>query len=506
MVGTAQGHSPPPGYPPYAVYPYPPEPEFGENFFKWVSRLSQLVVVGGAILFGACLVTPETFANILTDYKARLETRRKDKILSTLSQVKLFLQDPYEEETQNLANTRVTVVAPPDEGIPSPSTAERKDTKLDTLALLDGILEPDTMVQHIGQGEMYHHEITDDIERIVNEAPIRRYGVLMGGRGSGKTQLLRRIAHGKPYVAFVSFNLVSSTNSLVDAIAEEVGFDFEDWTERLLQSYLFRTQVREVMTPLDKLAFLLDEIEEACQKLKFDPENKHTKHRALLIFDDVNKFDVSDPTSRKALTMLFNAASKWAREDTALIFFTVSNKMFAQEYGKLIKRDVLGNCKVYSVNQLAPREAAHFLHKTINPPPTPSELNHIISSLGTRINDLRHIAEERAQGEMTIQELVEQEIKLCTEEVRHLLSALEYTSPQQRETLGQFLDIIAREGRTTREKARSMGVLDLVEDLVEEDVIGCRGLAGLEFGSRRIAEAWKRLREKERSERWWKFW
>lgn len=44
----------------------------------------------------------------------------------------------------------------------------------------------------------------------------------MGGRGSGKTLMLKRVAEGKPYVAYIPFGLVSSVNSMVDIIAEEV--------------------------------------------------------------------------------------------------------------------------------------------------------------------------------------------------------------------------------------------------------------------------------------------
>ena len=51
----------------------------------------------------------------------------------------------------------------------------------------------------------------------------------------------------------------------------------------------------------------VQEIEEACLNLKFDPQNRETKHRPMFIFEDVNKFDVADMTSRKAVQMLFNA-------------------------------------------------------------------------------------------------------------------------------------------------------------------------------------------------------
>lgn len=49
------------------------------------------------------------------------------------------------------------------------------------------------------------------------------------------------------------------------------------------------------------------EIEEACLSLKYNPDNIVKKDRALLIFDDVNKFDLSEADSKKAVKMLFNA-------------------------------------------------------------------------------------------------------------------------------------------------------------------------------------------------------
>lgn len=90
--------------------------------------------------------------------------------------------------------------------------------------------------------------------------------------------------------------------------------------------------------------------------------------------------DMDDPPSRKALRMLFNAANKWAREDTAQVIFTCSDKMYGQvsgytasccllfwrpsliscstrlqTLGKVIRREVLDNAKVYIVGHLHPK-------------------------------------------------------------------------------------------------------------------------------------------------------
>ncbi|KAJ3051261.1 hypothetical protein HK102_012099 [Quaeritorhiza haematococci] len=150
--------------------------------------------------------------------------------------------------------------------------------------------------------------------------------------------MLQRIASNKKYVAFISLALTCSVQSVVDEISEQgsggkggvVGYDFDDWTERLLQSYLVKGMTTTTQTPaLDKLSFLLDEIEGACEQLKYSPDNK-SLHRAVLIFDGIDHMDLQDDNQRKALGMIFNAANKWAQEDLALVLFTLSDRMYGQ--------------------------------------------------------------------------------------------------------------------------------------------------------------------------------
>ncbi|KAJ3044762.1 hypothetical protein HK097_001375, partial [Rhizophlyctis rosea] len=490
---------------------------------------------------------------MMSDYKIRLENRRKDKIIETISQVKLFLSEPvsqipHGDHTHSTVtplkgkgvkhgHARVTFV-PPDSK--SSSKDKEKPQALDEILQDENASPKPVQSSNPIDGGIYHAQIATDMEEALVRSPIRRYAVLMGGRGSGKTQLLRRIANGKPYVGYMSFDLVSSVDSMVDVFAEEVGFDFDDWTERLLSSYIFKTAISKHTAPLDRLAFLLDvslppefavhttssikgkaylcsdsqEIEEACLNLKFDPANRETKHRPMFIFEDVNKFDVADVTSRKAVQMLFNAASKWASEDTALVLFTVSNKMFAQEYGKLIKRDVLEHCKLYSINHLAPQEATHFLTTNLNPPPSPTDTSLIIDKIGTRINDLKRLVEERVRNpRLDVPRLVEEEITDASQEISRVLSSVEngfypstitstpslptsspcthchppkltiQTPQQTRQSVVKFLDQLQKDGTVPVEVARGLGVSEgVLAALVEEDVVAYSGLKGLEFG------------------------
>ncbi|KAJ3038879.1 hypothetical protein HDV00_012800 [Rhizophlyctis rosea] len=557
-------------------YDQQPPAEFGDRFFLWVSRISQVVVLGGVLgtcrgatapeelafmngippwltsvdrlhtpVLAICIATPETVGNMMQDYKLRLERRRKDKIIDTISGVKLFLEEPNSEHQSDTAASKKgktkhghARVALKNFVFPEKDKEKDKPQVLDEILQEEGKPPKEDDLSMLDVDGIYHHQIAHDMETALVRTPIRRYAVLMGGRGSGKTQLLKRIANGKPYVAYMTFDLVSSVDSMVDLFAEEVGFDFDDWTERLLSSYIFKTALSKHMTPLDRLSFLLDEIEEACLNLKFDPQNRESKHRPLFIFEDVNKFDVSDVTSRKAVQMLFNAASKWASEDTALVLFTVSNKMFAQEYGKLIKRDVLEHAKVYSINHLAPKEAAHFLTNNMHPAPSPEETSNIISRLGTRINDLRRLAEERTRNPKSpLPKLINEEISDAADEITRVLSAVEVSTPYNpshqayntatpccpnhtsypppmtstmngKEKVAaavKFLDMIERDGCVSMEVARGLGVADVIGVLVEEDVVAYKGLAGVEFGSKRMEEGWRKWKMHERF-KWWMAW
>jgi hypothetical protein len=74
--------------------------------------------------------------------------------------------------------------------------------------------------------------------------------------------------------------------------------------ERILQSYFLKTKSADDYLQTDKLAFLLHEIELACKRLKHHPDNLHGD-RAILIFDDINRMDLTKPDSRIAVCSSF---------------------------------------------------------------------------------------------------------------------------------------------------------------------------------------------------------
>lgn len=142
----------------------------------------------------------------MSAYKTRLEHRRQQKILTTLSQPKLFLDEPIDYNP-----------------LPLPASAASAITDI-----IDDLTSPPpslSAISSVGHDGVYHVNVAHDIQNGLVGSPIRRYGVLMGGRGSGKTLMLKRVADGKPYVAYVPFGLVSSVNSMVDTIAEEVSVE-----------------------------------------------------------------------------------------------------------------------------------------------------------------------------------------------------------------------------------------------------------------------------------------
>lgn len=62
--------------------------------------------------------------------------------------------------------------------------------------------------------------------------------------------------------------------------------------------------------------------------------------------------DLNDPQMQKAVRMLFNAAHKWAREDTAQVIFTFSDSTL-KSLEKIVRRDVLEFARVFEVGGLS---------------------------------------------------------------------------------------------------------------------------------------------------------
>ncbi|RUP50516.1 hypothetical protein BC936DRAFT_138782 [Jimgerdemannia flammicorona] len=467
------------------------QPGTSFSFTDALTTISQVILIGttATIIFAAFV--PEKISDRLSNYKSRLTERRHEKML------------------QHMASNRPYISA----------TMSHKHSK----TISDG--KEDVEISNIvSYDQIYHWGIAKDMENVLFTAPIVRYGILSGSIGSGKSRLMRRLAVDRPYMAFLSMGLISGVKSLVDALSEEVGYDFDDWTERMLSSYFFNGQGSDTSTPLDKLAFLLDEIEEACWKLKYDPANSSTQNRPVLIFDDIDMLDMDDPPSRKALRMLFNAANKWAREDTAQVIFTCSDKTYGQTLGKSIRREVLDNAKVYTVGHLHREAAERFLKEHLHRQPTPSELRLVLAVLGTRIGDLLRVCEEANKNGKSLGDLVEEELATGMSEVARALtdvttSLTGNTGAAKLNSLLRYLDARAaiypnpRGGdgpaarfdsaistRDTWAQARKAGVTELLEKLMAQDMIGYDG----DFDSERVRNAYRRYRGLDKKKSWFR--
>ncbi|KAJ1567081.1 hypothetical protein HK405_007256 [Cladochytrium tenue] len=348
------------------------------NVADFLTLLSQGILIGstGLLIFSA--VYPEAVSRQLEDYKARLTDRRHQRMLS-------FMQThrPY-----------IT-------GSASPASDSAASPNPDAYA-----------------SEIYHDECAADMRGILFGS-LKQFGIVVGPPGSGKSHLLRRLAGEQPYYAFLSLGLVSGVRSLVDALSEELGYDFDDWAERMLSSYLFNGTSGSFQDQTDKLAFLLDEFEEACWSLKYDDAHAHTTAAPVLVLDDVDSLDFDDPGIRKAVRMLIHAANKWAREETCKVIFTMSDTTLAKKIQPLVGKDVLDASRLYEVGDLTPDAADRFLDAhlphtdatTVTPAPLISSraaaaaakrrarsIADVRATVGTRIGPLAALCDETARA------------------------------------------------------------------------------------------------------------
>ncbi|KAJ3291237.1 hypothetical protein HK104_006225 [Borealophlyctis nickersoniae] len=342
-----------------------------------LTAASQMILIGSTAVLIVCACNPERVIEKLAEYKERLTTRRHLKMLEHLSSTRLHLTAapacPADDEERTDQDDDV-------------------DAKETAAMALNGV---------------YHTDVARDVKSLLFEAPVIRYGIITGAKGTGKSWLVRRLTAEEPYVAVLSMGLVNGVKSMVDELGEEVGYDFDDWTERMLQSYFLSGGSNPVATtPSDRLAFLLDEMEEASWKLKYDPANATTQHRPIFVFDDIDALDLDDAPTRKALRMLFNAASKWAREDTAQVIFTCGIQMHREILGTIVRREVLDNAKVFHVDSLPPEQADRFLIDHLTATPSPSDLRLVREKLGTRIGRLIRTCEESNKSHRPIPAII----------------------------------------------------------------------------------------------------
>ncbi|KAJ3065570.1 hypothetical protein HDU98_011072 [Podochytrium sp. JEL0797] len=369
--------------------------------------------------------------------------------------------------------------------------------------------------------QVYHDEVADDARKMLFQPPILRFGIITGPAGSGKSRLMRTLAHEQPYFAFLSFGLTSSTKSIVEELSEEIGYDFDDWTERMLQGYFFKnTPATTPPNQLDKLSFLLDEFEEACWDLKFDPSTARTGKRPVLVFDDLDSLDLTDKDIAKSVRMLFNAANKWAREDTALVCFTCSDSFLdTLVSSNLVRQDVVSTAQVYRVGDLSHPSATRFLedrlgistHGYTPQPPSPvllKDISKIKSLIGTKIFDLLRVCEELAKKDGApdetsihphLNEVLERELQAAQDTVAHQLSTIsEVVGSKKMNRVVEFLDKLSAlnknhagaqqkvrengwnfsdaEGSQVWEAARKNGLDEALRLLKEREVLSSRGM------------------------------
>ncbi|KAI9335070.1 hypothetical protein BDR26DRAFT_936595 [Obelidium mucronatum] len=477
--------------------------------------LSQIILVLSTSALAFSLVYPETASRILESYKDKITARRHKNMLEfmatsrdcTHGDMRLFF------------------------------TKNKTKPNKDSLMFAD---------------QVYHDEVAQDARQMLLQAPILRFGIVTGPAGSGKTRLMRTLAHEQPYYGFLSFGLTSSAQSIVDELGEEIGYDFDDWTERLISGVLFQTGSTSFNSNLDKLSFLLDEFEEACWTLKFDKSkleegsdsttaaaNTTTSaagggKRPLLVLDDLDSLDFKDEEVAKTVKMLFNAANKFAREDTAVIVFTMSDILLDELCTRgIIRTDIMTAAQVYRVGNLTEANATRFLEdrlgvgsvaskndaaaaaaaatvgdqeSTLLKEARKKDIDRIKAVMGTKIFDLMRVSEELVKKEGDLRENVEQvlqrELRAAEDTVVHTLAIVsdligerklggvlqlmdqlstfdakeeEYRHKHQiRENGWSFSDVGGRGGRVW-EEARKKGLELAWKTLREHEVLGSDG-------------------------------
>ncbi|ORY50085.1 hypothetical protein BCR33DRAFT_713659 [Rhizoclosmatium globosum] len=394
-----------------------------------LTLMSQAILIATAAGFAYALVFPKELAAKVEEYKQNLTQRRHDSMLE-------FMASDRDYASGDL-------------------TSVFGDANSNSGSFKQSLMFAD---------QVYHDEVAEDARKMLFQPPILRYGIVTGPAGSGKSRLIRTLAREQPYYAFLSFGLTSSSKSIVDELSEEIGYDFDDWTERLLQGYFFKQTAPVYLSQHDKLSFLLDEFEEACWNLKFDGATGKEGKRPVIVFDDMDSLDLTDKEISKSVRMLFNAANKWAREDTALVVFTCSETLLETLVTeKIVRPDVVSTAQVFHVGDLCDESATRFLKDRLGltqngVPPTPLsdnllyDIGAIKATVGTKIFDLLRVTEELAKKESKsttpdqtlhsyLSQVLEREVSTAQDTIAHEISAVsELIGPKKMNALLPFLD------------------------------------------------------------------
>ncbi|KAJ3039082.1 hypothetical protein HDV00_012640 [Rhizophlyctis rosea] len=188
----------------------------------------------------------------------------------------------------------------------------------------------------------------------------------------------------------------------------------------MLSSYFFSGNAMDLTTPSDKLAFLLDEIEEASWRLKFREENGTSQHRPVFIFDDLDAVDLTDLPTQKAVRMLFNAAHKWAREDTAQVVFTFSEPAL-KSLKKIVRKEVLQDARVFHIGGLSSQEADDFLLANTIIPSSPECRRFAKEAVGTCIGDLVQLTQDANRLGRSLREVAHAQLLAAVEHVSTIM-------------------------------------------------------------------------------------
>ncbi|TPX76928.1 hypothetical protein CcCBS67573_g01786 [Chytriomyces confervae] len=429
----------------------------------FLTLMSQIILVGSTAFILFCAASPNTVSNQLEEYKDQIKRRRHARMVEFMTSDRTYINGD---------------VGASDHQLPGSSL--------------------------MFQGQIYHPDIAKDIRNVLFKGPTLRYGILTGPTGSGKSKLIRTLVKDEPHYAVLSMGLISGVKSLVDALSEEVGYDFDDWTERMLQGYLFNGNTITFPTQLDKLAFLLDEIEEACWKLKFDSASSNSLKRPVIVLDDIDRLDLTQHDLQLAVRMLFNSASKWAREDTAQVVFAMGSSALTPESGaiaKIVRPEVLGIAKVYKVSHLEQAEADRFLRDRLGVQHLEggaADRLHIQNVVGTRVFDLMAVCEEVVKTGDSTDAVLKRRLDGATEDVWKTFSELEDALGEAKSRAAvRWMDSVAgvsvsaeQPSRHFFEDARRRGYGDAMNILLKRDIISREGI----FSSDLYRNAYRRYR------------
>ncbi|KAJ3036384.1 hypothetical protein HK097_003857 [Rhizophlyctis rosea] len=368
-----------------------------------------------------------------------------------------------------------------------------------------------------------HEQQVKELKQTLSEGDkVTSVGVVTGPAGSGKSTVVRRVVGGRDYVAVLSVGLVSGVKSLVDGLAEEVGYDFDDVSSMRLPKetpgigYVDRfthicVQIIDGTQAIDKLAFLLDEMEEASWQLKYSQPATTTPIRPIFVFDDIDALDLTDPQIQKAVRMLFNAAHKWAREDTAQVIFTYSDTA-AKNVEKIVRDDVMKFARVLRVGGLTNEDAETYIQTTAQIPTSPPCRRYAIETVGTNLSDLQLLTHKSNALSVSIRDVAKSQFIATVLTISDGLKDISSSVDVDRKVLKSFLKTLDKKSDGKSKKDAGKSVEEVVKSCGKTEVVD-RKLVGLfaekgvlkedgEFVGEGVRRGWRVFRGLEDWKKW----